>query len=175
MKTPSSIPSEPDQNPSLPIEQRVEDLLSRPNWEEKAAQLGSVLPFGDWAAWNELSLEERIGATQALPFEEMVKTGSFSIILRELPPRLAARTANRIHQVAREQGAIPPLIHDEGLHGLLANGATSFPQSIAMASSWNPELLERIASAIAVETRTRGIRQLLSPTINIARDRAVAH
>jgi beta-glucosidase len=62
------------------------------------------------------------------------------------------------------------MIHDEGLHGLLANGATSFPQSIAMAASWDPDLLYWVARAIGRETRQRGIRQLLSPTINIARD-----
>jgi beta-glucosidase len=162
----------PYQDASLSIDQRVEDLLSRMTWEEKAAQLGSLLPFTDWGAWFEQNIEKRSELTQALAWEEMVQTGSFSVVLRELPPRNAAQTANKIHQIAREKTrlGIPPIIHDEGLHGLLANDATSFPQSIAMASSWNPELLEQIAGAIGRETRSRGIRQLLSPTINIARD-----
>ena len=162
----------PYQNPDLPIEARLDDLLERMSWEEKVDQLGSLLPFTDWNEWFAHSIDERIRLTQELPFEEMVKTGSFSVVLRELPPRLAAETANRIYMLARQKRrlGIPPMIHDEGLHGLLANGATSFPQSIAMAASWDPDLLYRVARAIGSETRLRGIRQLLSPTINIARD-----
>lgn len=162
----------PYQNPELGFKERAQDLLERMSLPEKVAQLGSLLPFDDWGAWSKLSLDERIHQTEALPWEQLVQTGSFSVVLRELPPRRAAQLANRIHQLARQHTrlGIPPLIHDEGLHGLLANGATSFPQSIAMASSWNPELLQQVAGAIGRETRQRGIRQLLSPTINIARD-----
>ncbi len=156
----------------LPVEQRVDDLLSRMTWEEKTDQLGSLLAFTEHKAWFDQTIEKRCELIQSLPWEEMVGTGSFSAVLRELPARLAARTANIIYRTAREKTrlGIPPLIHDEGLHGLMANDATSFPQAIAMASSWNPDLLERVAEAIGKETRSRGIRQLLSPTINIARD-----
>lgn len=162
----------PYQNSHGSIEERTEDLLSRMTWEEKAAQLQSLLPFKDWRTYIQASLEERIAMVEANPDEEAAMFGSLSIFLRELPPERAARKANRIQQAARERTrlGIPPIIHDEGLHGLLANDGTSFPQSIGMASSWEPELLEEIAHAIGKEALTRGIRQLLSPTINIARD-----
>jgi beta-glucosidase len=166
-------PNFPYQDLSLPVEQRIEDLLSRMTWEEKVGQLGSLLPFTDWGAWSKQPLEERIQAVLDKPFDDINATGvgNYSIILRELPPRLGAQLANKIQESARQTRlGIPPIIHDEGLHGLLANGATSFPQSIAMASSWNPELMEKVAGAIGRETRARGIRQLLSPTINITRD-----
>jgi beta-glucosidase len=164
----------PYQNPILPVEQRVADLLARMTMEEKVAQLGSRLPFTDWREWVRCTLDEKIARVRAIPPADVIGpgVGQLSIFLREMPPRAAAAKANEIQRYARENTrlGIPPIIHDEGLHGLLANDATSFPQAIAMASSWHPELLQEVATAIGRETRARGIRQLLSPTINIARD-----
>ncbi len=166
--------SEPYRNPALPVEERVADLLSRMTWEEKAAQLGSYLPNWMWDEAYVKKPEVRVPRWLSVPLAEAVGqgTGQLSVFLRELPPKVAAERANEVQRYAREQTrlGIPPIIHDEGLHGLLANGATSFPQSIGMASSWDPELLHEVAKAIGREARTRGIRQLLSPTINIARD-----
>ncbi|MGA9348510.1 MAG: glycoside hydrolase family 3 N-terminal domain-containing protein [Anaerolineae bacterium] len=166
--------AKPYQNPILPVEQRVADLLARMTMEEKVAQLGSRLPFADWREWVRCTLEEKIARTRTIPPANAIGpgVGQLSIFLRELPPKAAAAKANEIQRYARENTrlGIPPIIHDEGLHGLLANDATSFPQAIAMASSWHPELLQEVAATIGRETRARGIRQLLSPTINIARD-----
>jgi beta-glucosidase len=63
----------------------------------------------------------------------------------------------------------------EGLHGVLTDGATSFPQAIAMASAWDPDLIERVASAIGDEARgfnatTRKGLTYWSPVINMLRD-----
>jgi beta-glucosidase len=49
-------------------------------------------------------------------------------------------------------------------------GAIAFPQAIGLAAAWDLPLMERVAGAIARETRTRGIRQVLSPVVNIADD-----
>jgi beta-glucosidase len=152
------------------IEPRVADLLSKLSWEEKVAQLGSMLPFTDWGEFSRSTLSDRIKKVVDFPLDKATAIGNLSIFLRDLPPHEAARKSNEICRYALEHGKIPPIIHDEGLHGLLANEGTSFPQSIHMASSWDPALLEEVAQAIGLETRTRGIRQLLSPTINIARD-----
>lgn len=66
--------------------------------------------------------------------------------------------------------AIPVIIFDEALHGLVQKGATCFPQSIAMAASFNDSLVGKIAQAIALETKARGIRMVLSPVVNVATD-----
>src|SRR5205823_2869672 len=65
---------------------------------------------------------------------------------------------------------IPIIPFDEALHGLMRGGATVFPQSIGLAATWDTALMERVASAIAEEARSRGIRQALSPVINLASD-----
>jgi beta-glucosidase len=65
---------------------------------------------------------------------------------------------------------IPAIFFDETLHGLVREGATSFPQSIGLASTWDPALMEKVAEAIARETKSRGIRQTLSPSLEVIRD-----
>jgi beta-glucosidase len=164
-------------DPALPVEERVADLLSRMTREEKVAQLGSYIQFPEWGDWSKfarLSQDKKIEQVMSIPPADGVGigVGQFSVILRELPPRAAAQKANEIQEYARQHTrlGIPPILHDEGLHGLLANDGTSFPMSIGMASSWDPPLLEEVAGAIGREAHTRGIRHLLSPTINIARD-----
>ncbi|MDH4196591.1 MAG: glycoside hydrolase family 3 C-terminal domain-containing protein, partial [Candidatus Aminicenantes bacterium] len=49
-------------------------------------------------------------------------------------------------------------------------GATAFPQAIGLAATWDVELMTEVAAAVASETASRGIRQVLSPVVNIARD-----
>jgi beta-glucosidase len=140
-------------DPKRATEERVKDLLSRMTLEEKVAQLQCA-----------------IGQVE----EGIVRNGigSLAVSLRNLGPREAAEQANRFQRIALEQTrlGIPVLIHDEALHGLVGRGATSFPQAIGLAATWNPELLEQITAVIAKQTRSRGIRHVLSPVINIARD-----
>src|SRR6202042_3672393 len=56
---------------------------------------------------------------------------------------------------------IPVLFHEEGLHGYAARDATSFPQAMALASSWDPELLTRIFTVVGREIRARGVQMVL--------------
>ena len=62
------------------------------------------------------------------------------------------------------------LFHEEGLHGYAARNATHFPQSIALASSWDPPLLERVFTVVAREIRARGVQLVLAPVVDVARD-----
>ncbi|MEP1144147.1 MAG: glycoside hydrolase family 3 N-terminal domain-containing protein [Henriciella sp.] len=65
---------------------------------------------------------------------------------------------------------IPTLFHEEGLHGFQARYATAFPQSIALASTFDPELLERVYDITAREIRVRGVHHVLSPVVDVALD-----
>ena len=138
-----------------PVEQRVTDLLSRMTLEEKIAQLQCLSQYPDNA-----TLMPRSGI------------GSLATVLRRFPAAEAAEKNNAVQKLAADNTrlGIPVLIHDEGLHGVIANGATSFPQAIALASTFDTTLMGEVATVIAREARSRGIRQLLSPVINIARD-----
>ena len=89
--------------------------------------------------------------------------------------------AEKIQQLQNRAPAIPRLgvaayeYWSEGLHGVMTAGATSFPQAIALASTWDPELLRRVASAISDEARGFNVRDgkgltYWSPVINMLRD-----
>src|SRR5262249_22049250 len=65
---------------------------------------------------------------------------------------------------------IPLLNHEEGLHGMQGVGATSYPQPIALASSFDPALVEEIMNAVAKETRARGAHHTLAPVVDVMRD-----
>lgn len=149
---PAPIP--PYKDPSLPPEVRVQDLIKRMTLEEKLNQLRCDIRENVW-----------LKALKTTGF------GQTYDILRPLTSREAAQKANEVMALGKQNRlGIPIIIHDEALHGLIANGTTSFPQSIAMASTWNPALVGRVSAAIAKETRARGVRHVLSPVINVIRD-----
>jgi beta-glucosidase len=87
----------------------------------------------------------------------------------------------KINQLTNQSDSIPRLgIPDynywsEALHGVLTGGATSFPQSVAMGATWDPDLVQRLAAVISDEARIKNVTEgrgltYWSPTINIARD-----
>ncbi|MGE5926064.1 MAG: glycoside hydrolase family 3 N-terminal domain-containing protein [Gemmatimonadota bacterium] len=65
---------------------------------------------------------------------------------------------------------IPMVAFEEGVHGVMRRGATVFPAAIALAATFDTGLVSRVAATIAREARSRGIRQLLSPVVNVATD-----
>jgi len=65
---------------------------------------------------------------------------------------------------------IPHLQAGEALHGVCLPEATSFPQAIALASTWDPELIERMANIIAKEARALGVHHVYSPMLGVVRD-----
>lgn len=159
----------PYQNPRLSVEERVADLLSRMTLEEKVYQM-SALRLGEG--------DEIFQTSGAFTIEKIRQSlskhgiGYLSCPTTDMEVTLAARTANMIQKVAVEETrlGIPVLIDAEALHGLRAKGATSYPQSIALSCAWNPDLMYEIGNAIGKETKSRGINQVLSPTLDLARD-----
>lgn len=161
----------PYKNASLPISLRVKDLVNRMTAEEKFWQL-FMIP-GDLD--NATSQKYKQGL-----FGFQVSAGSSNTNVTEQLIRYnatedAIQLANKINNIQRyfvEQTrlGIPIIAFDEALHGLVRKGATAFPQSIGLAASFDTSLMSRVAAAIALETKQRGIRQVLSPVINIATD-----
>ncbi|PKP03859.1 MAG: beta-1,3-glucosyltransferase [Bacteroidetes bacterium HGW-Bacteroidetes-6] len=83
-----------------------------------------------------------------------------------------AKETNKVQRwfVDSTRLGIPIIPFDEALHGLVRSEATAFPQAIGLAATWDTTLMNNVAAAIATEVRTRGIRQILSPVLNIAAD-----
>jgi beta-glucosidase len=87
----------------------------------------------------------------------------------------------KIKQLTNQSDSIPRLgipeynYWSEALHGVLASGVTSFPQAVALGSTWDPDLVQRVATVISDEARIKNVTEgkgltYWSPTLNIARD-----
>ncbi len=170
---------------SQPVDARVEDLLARMTLEEKVGQLVAIwlnkgtiqTPEGEFdparaskAFPNGLGMISRPSDRRGV-----TATNANAGADANVPNRNAedsARYINAAQHWAMDNTrlGIPIIMHEEALHGLVAPGATSFPQSIALASSWDPGLLEKVFSVAAAEARARGANLVLAPVVDVARD-----
>lgn len=154
---------------NLSIDQRVEDLLSKMTLEEKVYQL-CALRLGEG--------DEIFKSSGDYSIEHIRKTmgkhgvGHISCPTTDMDAQKSILVANEIQKVAIEETrlGIPVIINDEALHGCRVKGSTSYPQSIALGCTWDLELMREIADAIGKETHSKGIHQVLSPTLDLARD-----
>ena len=162
----------PYKNKMLPTHERVKDLLSRMTIEEKFFQLFMIpgtIEKGEEEKYRQGLFGFQVSAGVA------DEKNAAEQILRYNTQENALSLAKKINRIQRyfiekTRLGIPMIPFDEALHGLVRDGATVFPQSIGLAASWNTKLMEKVADAIAKEASIRGIRQVLSPVINIATD-----
>ncbi|HKC47930.1 MAG TPA: glycoside hydrolase family 3 N-terminal domain-containing protein [Gemmatimonadales bacterium] len=151
----------PYRDPRLPVVDRVRDLLGRMTLEEKFWQL--YMTPGDLHD----STQDYSHGAFGLQIPAVALAGT--------PADIARADAQRIDSiqtffVERTRLGIPIVPFDEAVHGLVRPGATVFPQAIALAATWDTALVAHVAATIAAETATRGIRQVLSPVLNLSRD-----
>lgn len=137
-------------NPKVPVDARVADLLSKMTLEEKLAQMNM----------NALSAASK--STLAYGVLESPFLSAKDITAR-------SHEAKK-HVIFKTRLGIPHIQIGEGLHGVLAAGATIFPQTIAQGSTWNPQLIGQMGNYIAQEAYAMGIDQLLSPLFDLIRD-----
>lgn len=154
-------------NPDVPVEQRVDDLLARMSLEEKVAQLQTIWQEGRKLA-DESNHFKPVSAQQLIP----LGIGHIARPSEDKDPLTTVRYTNAIQKFLCEETrlGIPAIFHEEALHGHAAPESTSFPQAIAMASTWDPELMEKMYNVTAAEVRARGGNQALAPILDVARD-----
>ena len=146
---------------TLPIEKRVDDLIQRMTIEEKVGQLRSLF---EWYSVKEVKTDSLF---QSILSEHQ---GFIQPDQNEIEVNIRNRNATQKYLKEQTRLGIPAIFTDEALHGLAKSQATSFPQAIALGSTWNTELIEEVFSAIALETRKRGAHLVLSPVLDVARD-----
>ena len=152
----------PYQDPKLPVEQRVEDLIGRMSLEEKVNQMSAQLLFMDEF------FEKRDYA------KGHVRNIGHFLWDGNLPndPASAAKHINEDtkRSIEASRWGIPVLQHGEALHGAQWGDATCFPQSISMAATFDTDLYHQVGLVIAEELRAVGVRQVYAPVVNISRD-----
>ncbi|HHW47403.1 MAG TPA: beta-glucosidase [Clostridiaceae bacterium] len=150
-------------DPSVPVEDRVEDLLSRMTLDEKIAQLVSRWHY---EFFNEKEFDKKVS--------ELLRDGlgTISWLLPPLDPEENVKVMNRIQKYAVEETrlGIPVIFHGEALAGGLFYGATYFPTAIGLASTWEPELISEMCSLVREQMYEYGVRIVFSPVLDIARD-----
>ena len=157
-------------NEKLPVEQRVKDLLHRMTPEEKFWQL-FMIP-GDLGT-DETKYKNGLFGFQVSAASQGGDAASQLLQYGTAENALSlAKKINSIQKyfIERTRLGIPIIAFDESLHGLVRSGATSFPQAIALAATWDTGLMTQVATAISLETKARGIRDVLTPVVNIASD-----
>ena len=155
-------------NPNSFAESKVRDLIRSMTLEEKVAQLGSI-PVMDLLEDGNLSIEKA---------KKLLKNGIGQITRiagtreREIEPKDAAEIGNSIQKFLLEETRlkVPAIIHEECLSGFMAKRATTFPQAIGLASTWDPRLIQKITSVIRKQMRATGAHQGLSPVLDVVRD-----
>jgi beta-glucosidase len=164
----------PYRNSSLPVEQRVADLLSRMTLEEKIAQLGGA--WQNRSIVNDETLFFVSKNREFLPDRAAVLLkdglGEMSRPSEQRGPREMAEFTNTLQKwiIEHTRLGIPILFHEECLHGHAAPKGTAYPQAIALASTWDTTLVHDVFSATAQEVRARGAQQCLTPVLDLARE-----
>ena len=169
----------PFQDASLPIDQRVEDLLSRMTLEEKAGQLMCLMGWDSYVRnGNKVTVSNKFRHET-----DSMHVGMYWAVFRADPwtqktldnglnPALAAQAANAMQRYAIEHTrlGIPLFLAEEAPHGHMAIGATVFPTGLGMAATWDPELMQQAGSVIGKEIRLQGGHISYGPVLDLARD-----
>lgn len=161
----------PYKNKDLPIDERVEDLLSRMTLEEKVKQLDQYIGV---SFLNKTHPHQSNAADDdsEINWEKVEKEiGELGVgCIHDLYG--SAEITNQLQRYAVEKTrlGIPILFSEEALHGFCKPGSTVFPQQIALASTWDPEIVYQVGRAIATEARSYGVHEVFAPVIDLARD-----
>ena len=176
-QSPPSLPAYKD--PSLSIDIRLSDLLSRMTLEEKVGQL--LCPLG-WEMYE-------IHGSEVHPsgkFKQLIKERNAGMLwatyradpwtkktlANGLNPELAAKAGNALQKYVMENTrlGIPMFLAEEAPHGHMAIGATVFPTGIGMAATWSRELVKEVGQVIAKEIRSQGGHISYGPVLDLTRD-----
>ncbi len=150
-------------NPSASVNDRVKDLLKRMTLEEKIAQMRHI-HSGNYDVNGHFNLNnlsafvqgKSFGCIEAFPYS----AEQYSTTIRSVQQYMNKRT----------RLGIPVLPIMEALHGAVQDGCTIYPQAIALGSTFNPALIRKMAENIALEIRAIGVKQVLAPDLDLARE-----
>ena len=156
----------PYRDPSVPVDERISDLLDRMTLPEKVRQL-DVYSGEEFMTHTPSTLDrsdvdvEKLAAAAG-------DGGLGCVQIRNADAAVNNRVQN--YMVEHTRLGIPALFSEEALHGLIWPGCTVFPQQIALGATFDPELARRQGRAIATECRALGVHETWGPVVDLARD-----
>ncbi len=163
---------DPYENPALPTEQRIDDLIERMTLEEKTMQLVTLyghnavledpLPAADW--------DEELWADGLANIDEQHNGVRGMEYAHPYPEHVEAIHETQRWFVEETRLGIPVDFTNEGIRGLTHYQATSFPAQIGQASTWNEDLIRQIGRITGREARALGYTNIYSPILDVTRD-----
>lgn len=169
----------PYRNKNLPIEIRVQDLLSRMTLKEKIGQILCTM------SWDYYTIDGKKAMVSDKFIEELKdkQMGMLWATYRADPwtrktlsnglnPMLAAKVGNALQRyvVEKTRLGIPLFLAEEAPHGHMAIGTTVFPTGLGMAATWDTNLIEEAGNVISREIRLQGGHISYGPVLDLARD-----
>ncbi|MGD7654664.1 MAG: glycoside hydrolase family 3 N-terminal domain-containing protein [Verrucomicrobiales bacterium] len=164
----ASRAAEPYKNPTLPVEQRVQDLLSRMTLEEKVLQMRMFHANRGirFTKDDEMQLKGDTAPRLTNGIGGIKNPGE------SLTPLRAANLNNQLqkHIIDHSRLGIPTVFVTESYNGVDAHGCTRFGRPVNLAASWDTDLTRDVWSVIGREARLRGMHMCHSPEADIIRD-----
>lgn len=165
------------EDPTQPIEKRVEDLLSQMTLEEKTNQSATLYGFGrvlkdelptpDWknAIWKDgiANIDEHLNGLAYHPRAQTQYSYPYS---------KHAEAINTVQKwfVEETRLGIPVDFSNEGIHGLTHDRATPLPAPIGIGSTWNKNIVLQAGQIVGREAKALGYTNVYAPILDPARD-----
>src|SRR6266478_9821726 len=163
------------ENPKIDIETRISDLISQMTIEEKTCQTATLygynrvlkdeLPTMEWKKeiWKDgtANIDEHLNGWGP---------GAKSIYAKDLEKHVWAMNETQRFFVEETRLGIPVDFTNEGLRGVAAPVATSFPSQLGIGHTWDKELVREMGRITGSEGRALGYTNIYAPTLDVARD-----
>ena len=160
------------ENPNLPVEKRIADLLSKMNMDEKTAQMGTIygfkrilkdpLPTEKWKTrvWKDGvgNIDEHCNGVRYA--DEHVEHVNHCKVINTIQRWFIEET----------RMGIPVDFTNEGIRGVCHNNACNFPTQIGVGATWDRGLVRRIGEITAIEGKALGYSNIYSPILDVVRD-----
>ena len=159
------------QNPSLSVEQRVADLLSRMSLEEKAAQT-CMMRGVEYATKPDPKQNCSVEPDTEFETEKLLEVfGTDGIgFIHDMYSTPVAFNKIQKHFIENSRWGIPAIFTGEALHGISGTRGTVFPIPLNFGATFDPELVHQVGQAIGAETRALGMQEILAPNLDVARE-----
>ncbi len=161
------------EDPHANIEKRIDDLLSQMTLEEKTCQTATLYGFHrvlkdelPTPQWKQQIWKDGIANID----EHLNGVGSDSIYGRDIKKHVWAMNEVQRFFIEETRLGIPVDFTNEGLRGVAAFTATSFPSELGVGHTWDRDLVRQIGQITAVEARALGYTNIYAPTLDVARD-----
>jgi beta-xylosidase len=170
----ASLDIETWRRPSSPVEERVNDLLSRMSLREKVAQLRSLWLGTDTS--GQVAPHQHDFGSSTIDWEELIKDGLGQLTRPygtvPVEPEAGAQRLALLQRRVIDAGGfgIPAMVHEECLTGLTAWKATIYPSPLSWGASFDPELVQEVGAQIGRTLRRLGVHQGLAPVLDVVRD-----